>query len=79
MTNILEKLTKKDLINVVANMHDLIKDWNNGYPLNDVQAEILNQIGDACTKHCTDNNDWNIPNVTLSDARHDLINGKYYE
>jgi hypothetical protein len=77
MTNILEKLSKKDLINVIANMHDLIKDWNNGWGLNDVKAEILKQIGDACIKQCDDKKDWNIPNVTLSDERHDLINGIY--
>lgn len=70
MTNILEKLSKKDLINVIANMHHIIQDWNNGKGLNDVQAQILIQIGQACTKHCVDNNDWNIPNVTLSDEWH---------
>lgn len=31
--NLLEKLSKEDLIKVIANMHDIIQEWDNGYGL----------------------------------------------
>ena len=52
MENLLEKLTKEDLIKVVANMHDTIQDWGNGWGLANDEAETLIKIGSACTMYC---------------------------
>lgn len=63
MQELLEKLTKDDLIKVVANMHDTIQEWNNGYGLPKDEAETLNKIGSACTSVCSNTQDWNLPHV----------------
>lgn len=63
MENILEKLTKEDLIKVIANMHDTIQDWNNGRRLPNDEAEILIKIGSACLKECCNKNDFTLPSA----------------
>lgn len=62
-SELLEKLTKEDLIKVIANMHDTIQEWNNGYGLPAEQAETLNKIGSACISVCSETQDWNLPKV----------------
>lgn len=44
----LEALTKNDLINVIAEMHDIIQEWNNGWGLNEKDGETLIHIGNLC-------------------------------
>jgi hypothetical protein len=63
MKELLEKLTKEDLIKVVANMHDTIQEWNNGYGLPSEEAETLIKIGSACTSVCSETQDWSLPQV----------------
>ena len=63
MENLLEKLTKEDLIRVVANMHDTIQEWNNGYGLPKEEADTLIKIGSACAEYCGKNNIFNLPNI----------------
>ena len=55
MENLLETLTKEDLIKVVANMHDTIQEWNNGYGLAKDEAEKLIKIGSSCSAYCVKN------------------------
>jgi hypothetical protein len=63
MNELLSKLTKEDLIKVVANMHDTIQEWNNGWGLPEEDAETLIKIGSACTSECVENSDWDLPRV----------------
>lgn len=64
MENLLEKLTKEDLIKVIGKITDTVQsiyDWkDNGMLKND--AEIVVKIGDACKKYC-DKNGWTLPIV----------------
>ena len=62
MENLLEKLTKEDLIKVIANMHDTIQEWNNGWGLEKNDAETLIKIGSACTSYCVKTN-FDLPSV----------------
>lgn len=62
MENIdLKKISKKDLIKVIATMHDTIQDWNNGYGIEKEDAETLIKIGSACTSFCVNKRDWILP------------------
>lgn len=63
MGNLLEQLTKEDLIKVIANMHDTIQEWNKGWGLEADDASTLIKIGSACVTECAKNNDFNLPNV----------------
>lgn len=63
MENLLEKLTKEDLIKVIANMHDTIQEWNNGWGLPNDEAETLIKIGSACVKECSNKNDFTLPSA----------------
>jgi hypothetical protein len=62
MSNILESLTKEDLIKVIGNMHDLIQDWNVGYGLSKEESDTLINVGSACTKHCAETN-FDLPKI----------------
>lgn len=62
MENLLEKLSKEDLIKVIANISDTIQtvsEWKqNGVPEDD--AIVINTIGNACKDYCAKNN-WRLP------------------
>lgn len=60
-TNPIDNLTKEDLIRVIANMHDTIQEWNNGYGLPKDEAHILSKIGDMCVKKCIITHNWTLP------------------
>jgi hypothetical protein len=62
MENLLEQLTKEDLIKVIANMHDTIQDWDSGWGLPKDAAETLIKIGSACTSYCVKTN-FDLPSV----------------
>jgi len=62
MENLLEKLTKEDLIKVIANMHDTIQEWDNGWGLPKEDAKTLIKIGSACTSYCVKTN-FDLPSV----------------
>ncbi len=68
MENILEKLTKEDLIVVISFMHDTIQEWKNGYGVTKEDAEILGTIGSACISYSTYNNKWNLPKINLTNG-----------
>jgi len=64
MENLLEKLTKEDLIKVIANITDTVQsvyDWK-GYGMLENDAEIVVKIGNACKEYCN-KNDWTLPLV----------------
>lgn len=61
-SEILEKLTKEDLIKVIANMHDTIQEWNNGYGIPEEDSETLIKIGSECSKYCVETN-FDLPKV----------------
>ena len=46
--NKIKKLTKADLINVIANMHDTILDWDSGWGFSDEDAETIKNVGSMC-------------------------------
>ena len=60
MSDILEKLTKEDLIKVIATMQEIIVDWNRGFT-HPSEADTLTSIGVACIQECVKNNDWDLP------------------
>lgn len=63
-SELLEKLTKEDLIKVIANMHDTIQEWNNGYGLPKDESETLIKIGSECTTYCVKNgHNFDLPKV----------------
>ena len=62
--DILTTLTKEDLIKVVANMHDTIQEWGNGWGLSKTDSETLTKIGDACADFCTKKQDWELPELS---------------
>ena len=51
MEALLEKLSKEDLITVIANMHDTIQDWSNGWGFSSADVTVLNNIGAASIKY----------------------------
>jgi uncharacterized protein involved in tolerance to divalent cations len=62
MENLLEKLTKEDLIKVIGNMTDTVQsvyDWK-GNGMLEHDAEIVVKIGNACKEYCN-KNDWALP------------------
>lgn len=64
MENILDNLTKEDLIKVIGNISDTIQstyDWK-GHGMLESDAEIIVKIGDACKEYCGKTN-WNLPIV----------------
>lgn len=61
--NLLGKLTKEDLIKVIANMHDTIQEWDNGCGISSAEAETLIKIGSACVTECVKTNDFGLPSV----------------
>lgn len=63
MNELLEKLTKEDLIKVIATMHDTIQEWDNGYGLIKKEYDILIGIGSACTSYCVEVKDWKLPKL----------------
>lgn len=58
--DLLDKLTKDDLIKVIGYMHDTIQAWDNGWGLPESEAQTLIKIGSACTKKCADERDFNL-------------------
>lgn len=63
MENILEKLSKEDLVKVIANMHDTIQDWGNGWGLPKDESDTLISVGRACVRDCIEKNDFKLPKV----------------
>ena len=64
MENLLEKLTKEDLIKVIGNISDTIQstyEWK-GHEMLEADAEIITKIGNACKEYCI-KNDWTLPIV----------------
>ncbi len=61
---ILDSLSKEDLIKVIGNMHDIIQEWNSGYGLDKSDGDILIEIGSACSSYCRETTDWTMPNLT---------------
>ncbi len=59
MNEILEKLTKQDLINVIAHMHDVIQEWEYDYGFSEKQAKTIAKIGKVCVDSCN----WDFPEV----------------
>lgn len=55
------KLSKEELIAVIANMHDTIQEWNNGYGLSEKEGDQLVEIGNSATQFCNENNNWELP------------------
>lgn len=62
MDNLLNNLTKEELIKVIANMHDTINDWG-GYGFNNDEREVLNEIGSECVEYCSSRNDFIIYDI----------------
>jgi hypothetical protein len=68
MEKLLSELTKEDLIKVIANMHDTIQLWDDGWGLPKEDAKTLIKIGSACTSYCV-KNDWELPNHAAMDEK----------
>ena len=59
----LEQLKKEDLVKVIATMHDVIQNWNNGWGLSQEESSCLIKVGNICTSECVKNDDWSLPKV----------------
>lgn len=59
----LEQLKKEDLVKVIATMHDVIQNWNQGWGLSHEESSCLIKVGKICTSECVKNDDWNLPKV----------------
>lgn len=61
----LEKLSKEELIAVIAHMHDCIQDWDNGWGLNEKDAAALIKVGNLCAEHMikTQGRTWTLPDI----------------
>lgn len=62
MNKKLEKLTKEDLIRVIANLSDGIN-WHDGHGFDFNDADKLNAISAMCLAYCVETNNWEIPVV----------------
>lgn len=62
MNSKLEKLLKEDLVSVIANMHDTIQEWDNGWGIPEEDSKILNEIGSLCVAKCVKTH-FNLPNL----------------
>ena len=52
MNSKLLNLTKEDLINTIANMHDAVQNWENGCACcSPEEAKKFKRIGDECLKY----------------------------
>jgi DNA-binding transcriptional regulator YiaG len=58
----LSKLTKEDLIKVIATMHNSIQTWDSGWGIPEKEAETLMKIGDECVSYCV-KTDFNLPEL----------------
>jgi len=56
---LLESLTKEQLIKVIANYSDTFQDLS-GWGLSEDDAEAMSEIGHACKSYCSKNNDWSL-------------------
>lgn len=63
------KLSKEELIRVIANMHDTIQEWNSGWGLPEEQADALIKIGSSCTAYCVKKGNWDLPKINSSDTK----------
>ena len=63
MADIINRLTTEDLVRVVANICDGVQlsHWLDEFTAED--AKIIYDIGEACKKHCSDNNSWSLPEI----------------
>lgn len=64
MDELLEKLTKTDLIIVIAHMHDKIQNWEDGYGNTTEEADMLNKVGNSATEYCVTTQNWKLPKIT---------------
>ena len=62
MEDHLAKLTKEDLIKVIAFIHDFTPNWSE-YPISKDEEDCLSKIGSACYEACCKQNDFKLPNV----------------
>ena len=70
--DILNNLSKQDLIQVIANMHDVIQDWDNGYGLPKEDVKTIIKIGDACRDKCVQEENWNLPNIETKKGQEEI-------
>ena len=53
MDELLESMSKEDLIKVIGNMHDAVHDWDCGYGFTKEESEYLVEVGKKCAEHCS--------------------------
>lgn len=70
---LLQNLTKEELIRTIANMHDVIQDWDNGYGLSDKDSKALKTIGSECCDYCSENECWEVPSIEDAEEINELI------
>ena len=60
VNEILNNLSKEDLIRVIANIADAIQDFN-GWGFNTVSEDIMKTVGVECIDFCKKKNNWDWP------------------
>ena len=61
----LNKVTKEQLISVIATMHDTIQEWGNGYGLEKEDSDILIAVGSSCCSYCFQKSKFNEMDLIL--------------
>ena len=65
---LLETLTKEQLVKVIANYADTFQDLD-GYGLSDDDAKAMSEIGYACKSYCSARKDWSLDFYPLQDPK----------
>ncbi len=56
---LLEKLSREDLIEVIANMHDTVQEWQYGWGYSERDGLVLEKVGRACAENMLSTGKWN--------------------
>lgn len=51
---IVDLLSKEDLIRIIAQMHDIIQEWDNGYGVSSDDAQALMKVGESSREWCNE-------------------------
>lgn len=63
----LSQLSKENLITIIAQMHDTIQEWDNGYGYSQQDAKFLIDVGKACSEYCSNKGTWDFSTIKIGE------------
>lgn len=57
----IKNFTKNELISIIANMHEAVQDWENGWGFNDEEGKRIVDFGREASQIANDENLWDVP------------------